>query len=746
MKSKKNLITLSLIIVISLFGITYAFFDYYKLGNNQEIIAGRVSLILNEGTDTIDISNVFPETAVEARSRDDNQITFTITGHNTTVDNDIYYEIMLNEGDSQSGKTRFKPYDLKFDLIEIDENKNEVFVFEKMSFEDFNGRRIWVNTVDRNTSEDITKTYKLRMWLDENVIVSDTNPSSDYPATGFENYYASVKVSVFGDFVEKDINYQPNYMARYNEMQFWPMEFMQSMQSVSEVKFVAMGESELETRYNAASIKTDVTRADSTVQQTSTKQLSNASTIENSKGGKVYAWLEPNTSNDGFNVLYVASDGFTYLPSDCSLMFSGFMNVTNFTFENINTSEVTNMGGMFYYCTNIKELDLKKFDTSKVTSFSKLMTAPDGTPMYMGMFGYCWSLSKINMNGWDTSKVTNMSNMFDACYSLTGVNLSQFNTSNVVDMSGMFEGCTQLFRLDLRNFDTSNVTNMSYMFSYCTNLTILNIDGWNTGSLTNASYMFDDCRSLTSLNVSHFNTENVTDMSGMFRGLQNVDKLDVSNFNTSKVTDMSMMFGESTDIGGGGLGITTLDVSNFDTSNVENLYGLFSGCSKVKVLEVNHFNTSKVTNMDSVFAGVDVVSLDLSNWDTSKATTMGSLFADCRSLVNLNITGWDTSNVTDMSSMFKGCTNLNELNLSHLDVSEVIGMADMFNECTNLRSLNISNFSKIVSGTTINVNAMVKLMPTDARIVVASNEVVNYILSTDEIFRPAAWTSENFIV
>ena len=62
MKSKKNIVILTLVIAISLFGITYAFFDYYKLLDvNQEIISGRVSLRLAEGTDSINISNVFPQ-------------------------------------------------------------------------------------------------------------------------------------------------------------------------------------------------------------------------------------------------------------------------------------------------------------------------------------------------------------------------------------------------------------------------------------------------------------------------------------------------------------------------------------------------------------------------------------------------------------------------------------------------------------------------------------------------------------
>ena len=205
MKNKKLLLLIIVVIVIGLLGVSYAFFEYYGESANHRVKTGVVKLNFNEDTDTISLTNIFPETKEEARARTDNVITFTVSGVNTTTNKDIWYEIMLNEGVTLEGKTRFNHNDMVFDLVEINSDKTETLVVDAMSYNDFNERRIWVNTVDRETETEITKTYKLRMWLNENVKISDTNPNADYSTSVFKNSYASVRVSVYGDFLEKKL-------------------------------------------------------------------------------------------------------------------------------------------------------------------------------------------------------------------------------------------------------------------------------------------------------------------------------------------------------------------------------------------------------------------------------------------------------------------------------------------------------------------------------------------------------------
>ena len=206
LKGKSKYIILALTILISLFGVTYAFYEYYRVGNNHQLIVGNIYLTYNENTDAINLSNVFPLSKEKARSRTDNFITFTVSGLNTTTNKDIWYEIRLNEGDSENGKIRAKAEDLRFDLSEIDKNGDELLLVDAMSYAELNEKSILVNVVDRNTTTEDQKTYKLRMWLSEDVIISDTLEGADYTTSDFANSYASAKVSVYGDFVEKELS------------------------------------------------------------------------------------------------------------------------------------------------------------------------------------------------------------------------------------------------------------------------------------------------------------------------------------------------------------------------------------------------------------------------------------------------------------------------------------------------------------------------------------------------------------
>ena len=64
-------------------------------------------------------------------------------------------------------------------------------------------------------------------------------------------------------------------------------------------------------------------------------------------------------------------------------------------FEHLNTSQVTDMGSMFYCCESLTSLDLSSFDTSKVTDMWE-------------MFSGCESLTALDFSSFDTSQVTDM--------------------------------------------------------------------------------------------------------------------------------------------------------------------------------------------------------------------------------------------------------------------------------------------------------------------------------------------------
>ena len=86
MKKYGKLISIILVVLsIGLIGSAFGFFNYSRSGHNNKVIAGSLYLTLNEGVDSISLSDVLPETPESARSRNDNILTFTVKGKNTST-------------------------------------------------------------------------------------------------------------------------------------------------------------------------------------------------------------------------------------------------------------------------------------------------------------------------------------------------------------------------------------------------------------------------------------------------------------------------------------------------------------------------------------------------------------------------------------------------------------------------------------------------------------------------------------
>ena len=377
------------------------------------------------------------------------------------------------------------------------------------------------------------------------------------------------------------------------------------------------------------------------------------------------------TDKNGLYELYIGGIGKVNAPSNSAYLFRYFTNLTKIDFNKyFNTSNATNMRGMFSNCNILTKLDLSNFDTSNVED---------------------------------------MSGMFQLCKTLTNLNISTFNTSNVTNMSIMFSNCNILTKLDLSNFDTSNVEDMSGMFQLCETLTNLNISTFNTSKVTLMNHLFNKCNSIKNIDLSHFDTSNVTNMRAMFQKCYELVDLNISSFNTPNLTDMQNMFSECNKL-------RTIDVSRFDTSKVTNMRALFQSCFELTNVDLSHFNTSKVVDMRNMFFEChNLTSLDLSKFNTPNVADMQCMFYNCTSLINLDISSFNTANVTNMSAMFQGLP-LKKMDLSHFDTSNVISTEDMFNNCTNLMDLNISSFdfsnvtasSRMFSNVPINSSIYVK--------------------------------------
>ena len=128
---------------------------------------------------------------------------FTVDGKNTATNKDIWYEVVLSKGDNIDGKTRIKDNLLKFRLTETKDNK-ETIVVNNMGYSDLTSKRIWVDTINKNTINEVVHTYKLYMWISNDTVIG--NVDQDYTMEEWKSIFASIKVNVSGDFNEKALS------------------------------------------------------------------------------------------------------------------------------------------------------------------------------------------------------------------------------------------------------------------------------------------------------------------------------------------------------------------------------------------------------------------------------------------------------------------------------------------------------------------------------------------------------------
>lgn len=249
----------------------------------------------------------------------------------------------------------------------------------------------------------------------------------------------------------------------------------------------------------------------------------------------------------------------------------------NENFENICTSKVTNLSGLFfaYQSSNYR---IKSWDVSNVEDMSEMFYDSN----YFDDVSY-----------WDTSSVLNMQGIFGLMRN--NWNISNWDVSNVTNMIGAFYGIINTYLafsfngIDLSSWDVSSVENMAAMFANTiiydarTNKTwndlFGDISSWDVSSVKDMSYMFyvdpqsyvnngtsRDLAHFLEVDLSSWDLSNVENITGMFAG-QNID-INLSNWDTSNVVNMSYTFAST-------WWPEKLSIENWDTSNVIDMDGMF---------------------------------------------------------------------------------------------------------------------------------------------------------------------------
>ena len=130
---------------------------------------------------------------------------FLVSGKNTNTKGDISYSIQLAEGEEpvQEGESilnRIEPSFLRFRLTEVNGDE-ETILKDNQVFDSFENANLYTSIISKNTTNKISKTYRLYMWIDDSVVIGNTSEAS-YSMDEWNSLYASVKVNVNGKYTQ----------------------------------------------------------------------------------------------------------------------------------------------------------------------------------------------------------------------------------------------------------------------------------------------------------------------------------------------------------------------------------------------------------------------------------------------------------------------------------------------------------------------------------------------------------------
>ena len=495
-------IGLVLILVLMIVGISYAAFKFVGLGKKSNTITtGAITMEYEESTNTISMTGALPTTDATGKVRLTEGEYFDFTIKSSIKGNtNINWEIAAEDITPSSSK-KIDGKNIKLYLTKLNGDNEEEVMAPKVynattSANTKTGRPSGVMSLATGTmSASETTNYRLRMYVDE-----DYNPQGDGGGLSF-----SVKINAYGKVKEAPTGSKMKaYMtqADHNRPQtdFHTDDYQSKITSIT-------------------------TKKDNIVPETAVESWD----ISEVGDGSVMAYVEDDGSGNGTYKLTIGGKGGIIANESMRWYFAFFEKMTSIDLSDLDTSQVTAMDSMFYYCSGLTNLDVSNLDTSQVTNMSE-------------MFGDCERLANLDLSTFDTSNVTDMASMFTGCYGLRTLNINTFNTSKVTNMNIMFSRCMNLTNIDVSNFDTSNVTDMRSMFDRCSRLTSLDVSNFDTSNVTDMGEMFSECSKLTSLDLSNFDTSKLGYMKGMFSECSNLKDLNLTNFDTSQVYNMSEMF------------------------------------------------------------------------------------------------------------------------------------------------------------------------------------------------------------
>lgn len=418
------------------------------------------------------------------------------------------------------------------------------------------------------------------------------------------------------------------------------------------------------------------------------------------------------------------------LPTSCAFWFSNFENLKEIqNLDKLNTSQVTNMYGMFMNCSSLETIDISTFSTASLKKDQEGETVG-----IKYMFYRCKKLKSITLYNPETPSVHFTPN------------------SNITSLSGIFSDCNALETIDLSYFDIgTNITDMSQMFYNCYNLTTILVDQnkWKTNDGTNTNAMFSGCINLIGNNGTQYDDSQTSGdyahidegqdnpgyfTTGSYKIIYNLDGGEetenptslplsgaTSDITLTKPTKEGYFFTGWSGTSATGLsGNNNTNVSIPKGSKGNRIYTANWAQGKPYAVVTETEGTKKMT----FYYGVKPTSDDTKTvLDIPEEMTMynpiwikwrdnrgpikevifdesfkqyqpdkcDGWFAGFSSLTTITkIENFDASKVTDMSQMFSGCSSLESIDDFPFNTTNFTDMSYMFYNCTSLKNINLN--------------------------------------------------------
>lgn len=359
-------------------------------------------------------------------------------------------------------------------------------------------------------------------------------------------------------------------------------------------------------------------------------------------------------------------------PTSTYSWFYGMSNLPEITgLEYLNTSEVTNMGLMFYNCNKLTSLDLSNFDTKKVNDMS-------------WMFQDCSALISIYAGqGWSTASVSNSAGMFTGCTKLKGDNGTTYSANHVDKEYARLDGGVSSpgylsNPYDIMPYAVLNNGTLTFYYD--------KFQKWRTGTVysvptDNSTPLWKESSATAVVFDSSFANYQPTNTNNWFKGMANLTF--VISYMTTPVTISENTFPDRTN--------QTLFVP--------------IGCLSAYAT-ADYWKDFKniVENSRITFADANVEAICVQNWDTDgngyldqveayMVTDLGTAFKGKTQITSFNELQYFTGLTTISSQAFSGCTGLTTIAIP----SNVKTIGDhAFSGCSSLAIItNLNNVTTI---------------------------------------------------